>query len=64
MSASQPDSSSSNSNSSPEPQQQPKVGNPDEVEPQPDNYVREAAEESAEKGLPYETPRPKSVEPS
>lgn len=24
--------------------------------------VKEAAEESAEKGLPYETPRPKSVE--
>jgi len=24
--------------------------------------VEEAAEESAEKGLPYETPRPKSVE--
>ena len=27
-----------------------------------DERVEEAAEESAEKGLPYETPRPKSVE--
>ncbi len=29
-----------------------------------DERVKEAAEESAEKGLPYETPKPKSVEQS
>ncbi|MBA2432518.1 MAG: hypothetical protein H0V56_10455 [Chthoniobacterales bacterium] len=43
-------------------EQEPPVGDPEELHPHPEERVKEAAKESAEKGYPYETPRPTALD--
>ncbi|CAN5634516.1 hypothetical protein BH20VER1_BH20VER1_15380 [soil metagenome] len=43
-------------------EQEPPIGDPEDLHPRPEKRVKEAAKESAEKGYPYETPRPTALD--